>query len=148
MSYEPKPGDVICYDFLWKEEEQQGRYHGAKDRPCAIIITTEPKDDGSVRVVVAAITHTAPSSFSDNGIEMPIPVARHLGLDSEDSWIKTHQVNVFTWPKNQLPFGVIPVKDGKYTYGSLPDALIKKIVSEISENAASIPTVDRDKNEK
>ena len=97
MSYTPQPGDVICYDFLWKEEELQGKTDGAKDRPCAIVVATKPDAKESVRVMVVAITHTPPPPFSeDGGIEVPTKVARHLGFDEEQSWIKTHQVNTFT----------------------------------------------------
>ncbi|MFT5112341.1 MAG: hypothetical protein ACI8P9_001665 [Parasphingorhabdus sp.] len=58
MIYKPEAGDVIRYDFLWKEEQ-------------------------------------------------------HLGLDDDRSWIKTHHVNVLTWPGDQMPNGVVPIKKGE-----------------------------------
>ena len=130
---------------MWKEEELQGKTDGAKDRPCAIVVATKPDAKESVRVMVVAITHTPPPPFSeDGGIEVPTKVARHLGFDEEQSWIKTHQVNTFTWPKDRLPFGVIPVRDGEYIYGSLPDALNKQIHAEVKKHLDSASIVDRD----
>lgn len=143
MSYKPQPGDVICYDYLWRDDEENGKTVGAKDRPCAIVVTVASKD-GSDKVFVAAITHTPPSS-SERGIEIPVKVAKHLGLDDERSWIKTHELNYFKWEEGRLPVGVIPIEpDGKYVYGSLPDALNEQLFSEIKKNLDATITVNRD----
>lgn len=147
MAYEPIPGDVIRYDFLWSEEKAQGRVDGLKDRPCAIVVARQVSEDGSYRVLLAPITHTPPyRSDKNKGIEIPAKVSRHLGLDDERSWIKTHQVNQLTWPKDQIPVGVVPTQQGRWTYGSLPDALNKQMVTEIRAHAQtrSVEKIDRD----
>ncbi len=88
--YEPTAGDVIRYDFLWKEEHLKGQIDGAKDRPCAVVLTTKQLKSGSKQVVVVPITHTPPSpKDKNNAIELPAKVLRHLGLDDNRSWIKT-----------------------------------------------------------
>jgi DNA invertase Pin-like site-specific DNA recombinase len=46
VAIEPKPGLVVRYDFLWKEEQRAGIEDG-KDRPCAIVLTSAEKADGS-----------------------------------------------------------------------------------------------------
>jgi hypothetical protein len=35
-------------------------------------------------------------------VEVPLRVARHLGLDEERSWIVTTELNVFVWPGPDL----------------------------------------------
>ena len=58
MYFDPKPGLVIRYDFLWKEEECTGLIDGRKDHPCAIIVATKPKEDGNPDVFSAPLpTH-------------------------------------------------------------------------------------------
>lgn len=145
MTYDPQPGDVIRYDFLWTEEQQRGQQAGTKDRPCAIVLATKPAVDGSKRLLLAPITHTPPS-LKGKGIEVPPKVARHLGLDDERSWIKTHQVNVLTWQKGQIPYGVTPAKKGSWTYGRLPHSLSKRVFDEIRERSQKreVKRVDRD----
>ena len=146
MAYEPVVGDIIRYDFLWAEEQERGQQDGAKDRPCAIVVAKKRKEDGSFRVLLAPITHTPPAIYDENnGIEVPVKVARYLGLDDERSWIKTHQLNELTWPKDQIPVGVIPTKSGSWTYGSLPDALSKRLISEIRQRAQTrtVEKIDR-----
>jgi hypothetical protein len=34
----PRPGDVICYAYLWTHEQALGREEARKDRPCAIVL--------------------------------------------------------------------------------------------------------------
>ena len=40
-------GDVIRYDYLWKEEHDAGRRDGVKDGPCAVVLTSATQDAGS-----------------------------------------------------------------------------------------------------
>lgn len=58
MSFEPKPSLIIRFDFLWKEEERAGHTDGCKDRPCAIILATKPKEGGIQEVILCSITHS------------------------------------------------------------------------------------------
>jgi mRNA-degrading endonuclease toxin of MazEF toxin-antitoxin module len=145
MAFEPKPGLVIRYDFLWKEEADQGREEG-KDRPCAIIMAATLKADGSRTVVLCPITH-APPGAGEGGVEIPSKVAAHLGLDDARSWIKTHQVNTLEWDKNRPPFGVTPARKGEWAYGQLPQALAKDAFEQVSARARArqLASIDRDK---
>lgn len=134
MAIEPKPGVVIYYDFLWKEESGQGREQGRKDRPCAIVMTSEPQDDGSRKVILCPITH-APVVEGETGLPIPLAVAQHLGLDDEPQFIKTHQLNQIVWPDGALPYGVVPNRQGDWTCGEIPQALGRAIFDQIRENA-------------
>ena len=51
---------------------------------------------GQTQLLVAPVTHSEPKS--GEGIEIPPPVKRHLGLDRERSWIVTTELNRFNWP--------------------------------------------------
>lgn len=145
MALEPKPGLVIRYDFLWKQEEKAGYTEGRKDRPCAIVITSKAKDDGSKDVILCPITHTPPSQ-SERAVEIPYEVARRLKLDHERMWIKTHQINMLTWERNHIPDGVVPAYKDQWSFGQLPIALGKQVFEQLKENrqAGSIETVRRE----
>jgi mRNA-degrading endonuclease toxin of MazEF toxin-antitoxin module len=132
MSLIPRPGLVIKYDFLWKEENKRGQTYG-KDRPCAIVMTTKPEKDGTLKVVLCPITH-APPLESETAVEVPGKVAKYLGLDGGQSWIKTHQVNTVIWEKDRIPFGVSPASREKWEYGLMPHALGKKVFDQVCEN--------------
>lgn len=133
MALEPKPGLVIRYEFLWKEEANQGREDG-KDRPCAIIMASAEQADGGRTVVLCPITHTPPGP-REGGVEIPANVAAHLGLDDGRSWIKTHQVNTLDWAKGKLPLGLTPVRKGEWAYGQLPQALAKEAFEQVRTRA-------------
>ncbi len=38
---EPRPGLVISYSYLWRDQNEAGETEGRKDRPCAIIAAVE-----------------------------------------------------------------------------------------------------------
>jgi hypothetical protein len=57
--------------------------------------------DGTIRVVVAPITHTPPAD-PDASIEIPAQVKARLGLDGERSWVRIDEVNRFVWPGYDL----------------------------------------------
>ena len=114
---EPVPGLVLRYAFLWRREHETGQEEGAKDRPCAIVLTTMTTD-GDPHVYVLPITHSLPRT-ADAALEIPSSVKRHLGLDSERSWIVLDEVNDFIWPgfdlrpipgrfPQRLEYGVLP----------------------------------------
>jgi hypothetical protein len=123
---DPQPGLVIRYAYLWRSEEEQGRQEGAKDRPCAVVLTTR-RDGDKLIVVVAPITHTPPRD-PGAAIELPGAVKQRLRLDGERSWIITHEVNVFTWPGPDLR----PANPGdrvlEFAHGYLPRALTKAVI--------------------
>ena len=145
MAIEPKPGVVVYYDFLWKEESELGRQQGQKDRPCAIVLASEPREDGGRTILLCPITH-APIGEGETGLPMPPRVAQHLGLDDQPHFIKTHQINSLNWPERGLPYGLVPNKQGEWTCGEIPNALGQAIFEQIQENASNrqLQKVDRD----
>lgn len=148
MALDPKPGLVIRYDFLWKEEERAGREEGVKDRPCAIVLATRAREDGSREVVLCPITH-APPHAGETAVAIPPKVAGHLGLDDARSWIKTHQVNTVRWEKDRLPYGVTPVRAGQWAYGMLPQQLGRQAFEQVRERSRekTLENVRRDADE-
>ncbi len=81
----PRPGLVISYAYLWLAEHREGQLEGAKDRPCAIVLTTESAD-GETVVTVAPITHSPPRDEAA-AVEIPAPTKQRLGLDTGRSWV-------------------------------------------------------------
>lgn len=139
----PEPGMVISYAYLWRYEHKQGKEEGRKNRPCVIILAVENKDS-EVQVTVAPVTHHAPDSKED-GIEIPLKVKKHLGLDTEHSWVITKEVNQFIWPGYDLR--PIPgAKKGNYYYGFLPPKLFDNIKTQIIRHILKkrIPITSRD----
>ncbi len=82
---DPVPGLVIRYSYLWGREAREGREEGAKDRPCAIVVTARRAEDGRIRVMVAPITH-APPQGAEVAIEVPLQMGQALGLDDTRSY--------------------------------------------------------------
>ena len=145
MAFDPTTGDVIRYDFLWDEEQRKGQVDGAKDRPCAIVLTTTAREDGSQRVMLVPITHYPPTA-KQGGIEIPAKLLKHLGLDGERSWIRTHEVNVLSWPKGRLPVGLTRAKVGQWKFGELPTNLEKQVFAEVVQRhrARTLKQINRD----
>ena len=116
----PVPGLVIRYSYLWLEEHRRGQEDGVKDRPCAMILTTQ-NADGEEIVTVLPITHSPPSD-PVTALEIPLATKERLGLDSERSWIVLTEANRFVWPGPDLR----PVTLGdtsSVAYGLLPEKL-------------------------
>jgi len=114
---DPEPGLVIRYSYLWLREHRQGQEEGVKDRPCAIVLAARPHDDHT-QVIVVPVTHSPPDDFAE-ALELPGAVKRHLGLDSERSWIVLNESNLFEWPGPDLR-RVGDRDDGSVAYGLLP----------------------------
>jgi hypothetical protein len=144
VSFEPKVGLVVRYDFLWKEEQGAGLDTG-KDRPCAIVLASAEKADGSKDVLLCAITHTPPAR-NETAVKMPPAVARYLGLDEGQSWIKTDQVNKLVWEKGRIPYGISQAKKGEWTFGMVPQGLGREVFEQVRDKARqrTLRTVDRD----
>ena len=63
---------------------------------------------------------------------MPGAVKRHLGLDSDPSWIITTEVNRFIWPGPDIrPAG----NSDTPFYGPIPAKLFSQVKQQISDNA-------------
>jgi hypothetical protein len=134
----PLPGMVIRYDYLWHRERRAGRAEGAKDRPCAIILTVAGEPMPSV--IVAAVTHAPPLAGTD-AIAMPPAVKRHLGLDDSPSWIVTSEVNIVPWDDP----GIVPVDWDQWIYGILPPKLTRALSGRVAAHyrERKLGTVER-----
>ena len=125
---EPQVGLVISYAYLWFEESEQGHVEGRKDRPCAIIVAVDADDKAArhrKRVAVVPITYSDPRD-PKIAIEIPLAVKKHLGLDSERSWVILDEINEFMWPG----FDLRPIKgdDSRMHYGFLPPILFQLLI--------------------
>ncbi|HXV01273.1 MAG TPA: hypothetical protein VG166_12325 [Caulobacteraceae bacterium] len=119
---EPTPGLVIRYAFLWSDEARRGAEEAAKDRPCAIVVAMR-RTAGDLDVIVAPVTHAPPTE--NDSVEIPIIVARKLGLDAGPHWIRIDELNRFAWPGYDLR--ALPGRPGEYAYGMLPETLYKSL---------------------
>ncbi|SFQ05172.1 hypothetical protein SAMN03159339_5333 [Variovorax sp. 770b2] len=121
----PKPevGLVISFAYLWSHEQQQGQTEGVRNRPC-VIVTAVEEVEKQVVVTVSPITHSPPEG-GDLGIEIPLRVKAHLGLDIERSWVILTEVNRFTWPGYDLR--PISTQNPRIDYGFIPPALFESI---------------------
>lgn len=125
MAYpKPEPGLVIRYSFLWREQADRGQEEGEKDRPCAIVMTTED-DHGDMVVVVLPVTHTPPE-VPELAVEIPAATKARLGLDDQPSWIIVTEANRFIWPGPDLrPRN--PGDTSSVAYGLLPAGLFTQV---------------------
>lgn len=125
----PQAGQVIRYANLWWSESRVGHDHGAKDRPCGIVLTRVTKAGDTVAYILP-ITHTPPLEGED-GIEIPPATKRRLGLDAERSWIITTELNRFSWPGPDIR----PTASGEYLYGYLPEKLMRLVLDQVRKHA-------------
>tara|TARA_Y100001972_G_scaffold115322_2_gene151892 strand:+ start:176 stop:565 length:390 start_codon:yes stop_codon:yes gene_type:complete len=116
---------VLCYRYLWRTEAEAGCVEGLKDRPCAVVVAIQGDDEGR-RVVVAPITHTAPLN-PDQAIKLTRATQRRLGLDSDQSWIITSEVNVFSWPGPDIR----PTPSGATAFGELPEVVFQELKRQV-----------------
>lgn len=100
-----------------------GGKEGQKDRPSVIVLAVERAADGATVVTVLPITHSPPLDPA-SGVEIPLPVKRHLGLDDDPSWIIVSG-NEFLWPGYDLRKR--PHSD-RYDYGFLPPRFFNQIL--------------------
>jgi len=113
----PEPGLVIRYSYLWLREHRAGREDGSKDRPCAIILALHTDEDGE-QVLVVPVTHSPPENPMA-ALELPPTVKRHLGLDTERSWVVLSESNLFNWPGPDLR-RIADRDDSSVAHGFLP----------------------------
>lgn len=93
-------------------------------------------------VVAAPITHLEPMPPSE-GIEIPLKVKQHLGLDYERSWIIVTDLNTFVWPG----YDIRPVpSSGEFSYGFLPPKLHTAAVRRIAALSQKARVTDRSKD--
>lgn len=123
----PEPGLVISYAYLWHREYAKSRSEAAKNRPCVIVLKVERAGE-LVIVTVSPITHRRPAAETP-ALEIPPAVKRHLGLDSEQSWIVLDEINQFAWPG----FDLRPGRNGHIDYGFLPPRFFARVVTGIRD---------------
>ena len=113
----PRPGLVIGYSYLWATEHRRGAEEGLKNRPCAIVAAKQVIEGREI-VTVIPITHSRPANPAD-GVEIPAPIKRLLGLDDLPSWVMVTETNDFLWPGADL--SPVPRSSPKrFDYGMLP----------------------------
>ncbi len=122
----PQLGLVLSYSYPWHHEHRAGQEEGRKDRPCVIVLAIVHPDNHTALVTVVPITHVSPAD-PNLAIELPRAVKRHLGLDSERSWVMLHEGNEFIWPGYDLR--PVPGARHRHDYGFLPPALFRQIVT-------------------
>lgn len=134
----PEPGLVLCYSYLWKDEQQAARVEGRKDRPVVVVLATRSLGSSTL-VYVAPVTHDARHAPGE-AVEIPAAVKRHLGLDEDASFVVATELNVFVWPGPDLR----PVRRGGIDegavpcwYGYLPRGLFRALKQAIDRNARS-----------
>lgn len=120
----PHPGLVISYAYLWHEQHRSGQEEGVKNRPCAIIMVRQDVNTQTA-VGVLPITHSAPQ-ITDEAIELPPGLKKHLGLDDDRSWIMLSEMNEFIWPGPDL-MPVPGIKPSKFDYGVIPPKFFRQI---------------------
>lgn len=118
----PEPGLVIRYDYLWLRETASARASG-KERPACLLATLDDEAEPGL-VLILPITHSRPRGETV-GVEIPLAVAQHLGLDTTRSWIVVSEANVDFWPNAGL--APLPGKRGVFAYGFLPPALFERV---------------------
>jgi hypothetical protein len=127
---QPEVGLVISYSYLWSDEAEAGHVEGRKNRPSAIVLVVQQAEGKAPVVTVAPITHSPPRGL-ETGVEIPLAVKRHLGLDDQPSWIVLDDFNVFTWPGYDLR--PVPGQKDRYHYGLLPPRFFESIIRKFSE---------------
>ncbi|KZZ72047.1 hypothetical protein A3763_24610 [Oleiphilus sp. HI0128] len=100
-----------------------------KERPCSVLLNRK-SEQGQTILFVLPITHTPPVD-PESGIEIPAATKKRLGLDAERSWIITTEYNKFTWPG----YDIRKLDNGLYSYGVLPEKLIKEIMKSVQTHA-------------
>jgi hypothetical protein len=125
----PEPADVLSYAYLWADEAEKGQEEGLKDRPVVVVVARTIVGNRT-QLFVAPVTHREPDK--GEGIEVPPPVKRHLGLDQERSWIVTTELNRFTWPGPDIR--IAPGGNDPF-YGTIPAKLFEAMRSSVLANA-------------
>ena len=112
----PQVGHVLRYVYLFKEEADDDRVEGVKER-FVVVIGVDGK-----RYHVAAVTTKGENRA--NAMPLPAPVAKAAGLASNSSVIISEQ-NVFTW----LGFDIRPIsKSQGYIAGRLTPTITNKLI--------------------
>jgi len=120
----PRPGLVVGYDFLFREQADAGMENAGKPHPAAIILVVN--EDVQTRVSLLAISHSPPRSGEEPyRLKLTSAECRQMGLDSGDHWVNLQDINAFDWPGYDL---VRSAPGGSYIYGTMRKATFVRIV--------------------
>ena len=75
--------------------------------------------------MVVPVTHSLPDDVA-GALELPQAVKRHLGLDTERSWVVLSESNLFDWPGPDLR-RIGDRDDSSVAYGFLPPRLFAEL---------------------
>jgi hypothetical protein len=127
-------GLVVSYAYLWNSEFEEGHEEGIKDRPCALVLSSQ-NEGGSTIVAVVPVTHSPPQR-PEEAVEIPAVVKRHLGLDEARSWIVVSEINRFIWPGPDLR-PVSRAEPDRFEYGFLPPGLFRQVLDKFDATVAA-----------
>jgi hypothetical protein len=116
-------GLVVRYEYLWHRQAETGRQTAEKERPACIVFTFDDPELGQ-SVILLPISHSPPIG-EQIGIEIPVKVQKHLGLDGNKSWVFVSECNIDSWPSPDLRS--LPNNQSKFTYGHIPPRLFRII---------------------
>lgn len=130
----PPVGFVIAYEYLWYSQAGS-REDGVKTYPAAIILSVDSGAGGMIAYAVG-ISHKPPTA-EERAVEVPLRLARHLGLDLEACWVYTDQLNVFSWPGPDLRLAsrlsTRPAAVGTCVIGQLPSDWFETVKADVLE---------------
>lgn len=130
----PELGLVVSYAYLWNSEFEAGREEGLKDRPCALVLSSQDMGGDTV-VAVVPVTHSPPER-AEEAVEIPAVIKRRLGLDEARSWIVVSEINRFIWPGPDLR-PVSRAEPERFEYGFLPPALFRRVLERFEATVAA-----------
>jgi hypothetical protein len=132
----PRPGLVVGYDFLFREQADAGMENASKPHPAAIVLVV--KHDVQTRVSLVAISHSPPSpSEAPYRLKLTPAECREMGLDAGNHWVNLRDINSFDWPGYDL---VRSAPGESYTYGIMSKGTFARIVEALKTAAfRSIP---------
>ena len=136
---EPRPGLVVGYDFLFREQADAGMENASKPHPAAVVIVT--RREVQTRVSLVAISHAPPSpGQARNYLKLTPAECRQMGLDSGDHWINLRDINSFDWPGYDL---ARTAPGGGYVYGRMSRGTFIRLV-EAMKTCAGRRVIPRD----
>ncbi len=127
----PRPGLVVGYDFLFREQADAGMENAGKPHPAAIILVV--KEDVQTRVSLLAISHSPPR-LGDEAYRLKLTATecKQMGLDSDEHWINLRDINAFDWPGYDL---VKSAPGSNYVYGTMSKNTFVRIVDAVKRCA-------------
>lgn len=123
----PRPGLVVGYDFLFRDQADAGMENAVKPHPAALVVVVE--HDVRTRVSLVAISHSPPSpGQARHYLKFKPAECRQMGLDSGDHWVNLRDINSFDWPGYDLA-RIAP--DGGYVFGRMSKGTFVRLVEAI-----------------